>query len=253
MGTGTKNFLEAKLLPWNGKDVCNDAPEASAEDDSKLIKGPSDQSLGESQRTVHGSDLPKPNHLALDYLAIPAPNKWRGSKIKVHNKDVIRAQKQERSSTRNSRKAQSRMDDVRSPEQEEVTQGSSSNAQADSKETTVAPGNMANGRYIYRMKNGLMSYGLGRNGLKRGKKTNGSSVTGPATPSRRVKPSPKNGRVIKPRVLGSPKENSPTVARKGRGSEVDSEECVKQSKKRSSAGTTSEHPEEKGRTKKRSD
>ena len=94
MGIGTKNFLEAKLLPWNGKDVCNDAPEASAEDDSKLIKGPSDQSLGESQRTVHGSDLPKPNHLALDYLAIPAPNKWRGSKIKVHNKDVIRAQKQ---------------------------------------------------------------------------------------------------------------------------------------------------------------
>ena len=131
-----------------------------------------------------------------NFLVIPAPNKQRGNKIKVHDKVVTHARKQEMF-TQNLRKTQSRMDGIRS-EQEQTTDRSSSNAQTNSQEAMSAPGNVANRRRIYTTRIGLMSYGLGSSWLKRGKRRdNTSGLTGVTTP-------PLNPRNLHPRrVLGS--------------------------------------------------
>jgi len=161
--------------------------------------------------------------MAHNFLTTPPPNKRRGSKIKVHDKDVIQAQKQERS-TQNLRKTQSRKGEIR-PEQEPGANGSTRNAQADSQEITGTPGNagnVVNGRHIYKTRNGLMSYGL-----KRGKKTDASSLPRPTTSPRLAKPSqpsPKKSPVVKSRARGSPKKESQTIVRKRRKSGADSEE-----------------------------
>lgn len=253
MGIGIKDFLVTELLSCNGEDVDNDAAKASVEDGPKLTSS----SVGErggGQPTEHDSERPKPNYSALNFLAIPAPNKWRGSKIKIHDKDVIQAQEQERS-TQNLRKARSKRDGIRS-KKEQVTEGSSSNAQAD-KQGTIPTGNGAGGRRIYTTRNGLMSYGLGRSGLKRGKKKNSNAggPTGPVTPPRPAKSqkSPPKSPPTKSRVHGPPKKKSPTAVRKRKKLEVDPEEEGGNWPKRRSLQGASEHPEEKGRTKKRSD
>ena len=204
----------------------------------------------EDRRTRQDPNRPEPN-----LLAIPPPNKWRGSKIKVYDKDVIQAQKQEKS-TRNLRKAQSRKDEIR-PELEQTTEGSSSAARVDSRASTSAPGNVANGRYIYATRNGLISYGVGRNGLKtRKKKINASGPTGPTTPPRLAKlprsPQTKDY-AIKSRAHGSPKKKSPISIRKRKKPETDSEEECGRKPKRRSLAIHSERPEEKGQKKRRLD
>lgn len=238
MGIGIKDFLETELLSHNGQDANSNAAEASVEDSSK-------------QRTGHDSDGQEPSRLALKLLAIRPPNKWRGNKIKVHDKEVIQAQKQERS-TQNLRKAQSRKDKTRSEQevQEQTAGGSMGNAQVDLPEDTGAPGNVrvVNGRWIYTIRNGLISCGLGRSGLKRGKKTKTSGLTGlttPPLPAKRPDTSPKKSPAIKSRAHGSSKKRSkksPTEVQKRKQPEVDSEgEHGNRSKRRYAAA--SERPE----------
>jgi len=118
--------------------------------------------IPEKERTGHGSDGPKHNYSSPNFLAIPAPNKWRGNKNNAHDKDVIRAKRQEWS-RQDLRNAQSRMDQIRL-EQEQASDGSLSDAQVSSQETMSAPGNVVNGRHIHTTRNGLTSYGLGRSG-----------------------------------------------------------------------------------------
>jgi hypothetical protein len=257
MGIGIKKFLEIELLSHNAQTVVKDAVEGSAEGNSELtagLVGHGPRENGGDRRTGRGSDLPKPSRLAPNILAIPPPNKWRGSKIKVDDKGVIQAQEQERS-TQNLRKVQSRKEEIR-PEQGQSTDGSAISAQADSQEATSIPGNVVDGRHIYKARNALMSYGLSKSGLKRKKKTNAGGRTGPTTPPRPAKPPqspPKKSPAIKSRAHGSPKKGSPAMIRKRKKSEVDSEgECEKKSKKRSSV-VASRGPEEEGRAKKRSD
>lgn len=266
MGIGIKDFLEAELLSRNGQGDDNGDARAFTEGGLKFTStdrlvgrdpresGGDPRESGGEQRTGHGSVRPRPSYSAPNFLGVPLPNKWRGSKIKVHDKDVIQAQKEERS-TQNLRKAQSRKEEIR-PEQEQVTNGSKSNAQADSQEAVSTPGNVANGRRVRTTRNGLMSYGLGRSGLKRGKKTNASTQTGPTTPPRPAKPpqpSPKKSPAVRSRVRRSPKKKSSTILRKKRKYGVDSEEeCGKSSKRRHFAAVSS-HSEEWGRMEKRSD
>lgn len=258
MGIGIKNFLEMELLSRNDQAVDKDTAEGSAEGNSELTAGSvgeDHRENGEDRRTGHGSDLPKPSRLASNILAIPPPNKWRGSKIKVNDREVIQAQEQERS-TQNLRKAQSRKEEIR-PEQGQSTNGNAINAQGDSQEAISTPGNVVNGRHIYKARNALMSYGLVKSGLNRGKrkkKTNAGGRTDPTTPPRSAKPPqfpPKKSPVIKSRAHGSPKKRSPTMVRKRKKSGVDSEgEYEKESKKRSLV-VALRGPEEKGRAKKR--
>ncbi|KAF9652521.1 hypothetical protein BDM02DRAFT_3266235 [Thelephora ganbajun] len=219
MGIDIKDFLERKLLSYNSAD--SNASGVSAKDGSNPTVNPVDQDPREGRRG-QGTE---PRSSALNFPAIPAPNKWRGSKIKVHDKSVIQAQKQERS-TQNLRKAQSRKDEIRL-EQEQTNKGISSNAQATSQEVISTPGIVADRRRIYTVRNGLMSYKAGKSGLKRGKKkANASSVL-----VRLHRPT------IKSRAHRSPKKKSPTVVRKRREPEVDSEEGRgKAFKKRSLAG-----------------
>ena len=202
MGIGIKNFLEMELLSSNGQGTDDVGAKPPTEGGSKFTS--TDGPIGRRPRENGGDpresrgerarcdvDRLEFSFSARNLLAIPPPNKWRGSKIKVHDKDVIQPQKQERT-TQNLSKAQLRKDEIR-PEQERGANGSTINAQANSQEATGAPGNtgnVVNGRRIYKTRNGQMLYGLGRNGLKRGKKkADAGNLPRPATPPRLSEPS----------------------------------------------------------------